>query len=181
MSLIADAVGTLLLEWNSSFYRYGKPDFDLLEGVIGKYYQEILILRKKSLLNYSVIDYYDQFLVPDCLSIKGMFLDFLEATKMKKGKDFAYSPVAAVKALHMLAPNFFSLWDEKIAKAYGCSLITPNSKEENREKNADNYRAFMRIQKAFLARVRTWNIPENFKTLKAIDEFNYSKYTKGWI
>ena len=180
LALIADAVGTLLLGWNSAFYRHGRPDFDLLEEVIDKYYQKFLMLRRKSLLNYNVSDY-NQFFVPDCFSIRDMFLDFLEATKMKKGSSFAYSPVAAVKALHMLAPNFFPLWDKKIAAAYGFPLKSPNSKKENREKNADNYQAFMKIQKAFLTQVRAWNIPEDFKTLKAIDEFNYSKYTKGWI
>jgi len=180
LSLIADAVGTLLLGWNSPFYRHGRPDFDLLEEVIDKYYQKFLMLRRKSLLNYNVSDY-NQFFVPDCFSIRDMFLDFLEATKMKKGSSFAYSPVAAVKALHMLAPSFFPLWDDKIAQAYGCPLETPNTKIEIRERNADNYRVFMKIQKAFLVQVKAWDIPENLKTLKAIDEFNYSKYTKGWI
>ncbi|MEM1513435.1 MAG: hypothetical protein QXW78_00195 [Candidatus Thermoplasmatota archaeon] len=36
--------------------------------------------------------------------------------------------VAVTKALHLLAPNFFPLWDEKIAKAYECCYNNPGEK-----------------------------------------------------
>ena len=39
------------------------------------------------------------------------------------------SPVAVAKALHLLAPNFFPLWDNKIAGAYGC-YFNNNSAEK---------------------------------------------------
>jgi len=49
-------------------------------------------------------------------------------------------PVGAAKALHLLAPQFFPLWDRAIAKTYGLPL-------RERGKNADRYRRFIEITK----------------------------------
>ena len=46
------------------------------------------------------------------------------------------------KALHLLAPRSFPLWDAAIAKAYGCYYGT---------KPAQRHLAFMRISKAIVA------------------------------
>jgi len=45
----------------------------------------------------------------------------LKALQIADGKSAGRkSPVAVAKALHLLAHDFFALWDDKIAKAYNC-------------------------------------------------------------
>jgi hypothetical protein len=46
---------------------------------------------------------------------KSLFNDFLEALKTppRNDKKERKSPVAVAKALHLLAPHFFPLWDNK--------------------------------------------------------------------
>jgi len=85
------------------------------------------------------------------------------------------SPVAVAKALHPLAPNFFPLWDDQIAKAYGCYY---------NNNPAEKYIRFMKLIKEFAEKVGDYINPSNYQNktfLKLIDEFNYSKYTKRWI
>ncbi|MHA1686498.1 MAG: hypothetical protein ACTSYD_08850 [Candidatus Heimdallarchaeaceae archaeon] len=60
--------------------------------------------------------------------IKRLFKDFLKATrvyrsikgKQSKQKRDIQGSVSAAKALHLLAPSFFPLWDKEIAKKYKC-------------------------------------------------------------
>jgi hypothetical protein len=84
----------------------------------------------------------------------------------------AQSPVAVAKALHLLAPGFFPLWDKKIAVAYRCDYYL---------KPAERYIDFTRLSQG-QARELEKVIPPAGKTLlKLIDEYNYARYTKGWI
>jgi hypothetical protein len=68
-------------------------------------------------------------------------------------------PVGAGKALHVLAPNFFPLWDNAIADAYGVATET-------------GYFQFLNIVKQ-----QVLNLPEEIApgvtALKALDEYNY--------
>ena len=96
--------------------------------------------------------------------------NILESMKLIKR-----SPVAVVKGLHLLAPEFFPLWDEQIAKGYNCSYA---------EQPAEKFLLFFEKIKAIAEHVRNYScvagIPDKTIT-KPIDEYNYSKYTKGWI
>lgn len=96
----------------------------------------------------------------------------VERTFLKSTKLIKRSPVSVAKALHLLAPNFFPLWDDKIARAYGCYY----------DKNpAEKYVSFCKITKAIADKVKNY-ISRSDKTItKLIDEYHYSKYTKGWI
>jgi hypothetical protein len=79
-------------------------------------------------------------------------------------------PVGAAKTLHLLAPGFFPLWDRAIATHYGVSLGSAGS-------NGERYWRFMdicRYQSSGLSR-------GTHDRLKAIDEYNYCRYTKRWI
>jgi hypothetical protein len=68
---------------------------------------------------------------------------------------------------------FFPLWDRAIAEAYGLAL-------RQRGRNAERYCCFMRITKEQCKELGgEQTIGRN--PLKAIDEYNYCKYTKGWI
>jgi hypothetical protein len=88
------------------------------------------------------------------------------------------SPVAVAKALHLFAPNFFPLWDEKIALAYG---------EFDSSDYAGSYFRFsMRVGRLAKKletrpRVRALERESRRSVLKLIDEYNYAKYTKGWL
>lgn len=68
-------------------------------------------------------------------------------------------PVGTGKALHVLAPNFFPLWDNAIASDYGVSTD-------------DGYFQFM-----ILVKQQVVSLPDELATgltaLKAIDEYNY--------
>ncbi len=158
---MADALGVLLLTWNQAFYRYGVFDFDRLENCITKNLQKLESFRKREIINLSN---------PDEDEIKDLFDDLLHALQIDSGKMRGRkSPVAVAKALHLLAPNFFPLWDDKIAKAYKCYY---------NNNPAEKYISFSKIIKE---RFKDYIRDSKKSILKLIDEYNYSKYTKGWI
>ena len=163
-SNMADGLGVLLLTWNQAFYRYGIFDFDKLEKSITDNLQKIESFRNRSILSLSISD-------ED--NIKDLFAIFLEALQIYEGKIRGRkSPVPVAKTLHLLAPNFFPLWDDKIARAYGCYY---------NENPAEKYVSFCKITKTIADKIKNY-INRSDKTLvKLIDEYNYSKYTQGWI
>jgi len=165
-----DAVGTFLLVWNSAFYRYGPLNFYKLQETIEKHYQSLLSFRRRDIGSFSNSDEE---------KIKEIFTAFAEATSISVEGKQKYTPVGVVKVLHLFAPNFFPLWDQKIAKAYKCSLTFGS---RSVERNAQKYITFMKKMRIFLNKIKSWNLPSDIEaTLKSIDEFNYAKYTKHWI
>ena len=162
---MADGMGVLLLTWNQAFYRYGSFDFALLEEALRANMSAIKGLRPR------VIDSLTQADEP---AIERLFLAFLDALRIKEGKKKdCKSPVAVTKALHLLAPSFLPLWDDKIARAYGCHYSRQPAKK---------YVAFA-YQMQALARKLQGHVPTGCDRtfLKLIDECNYAKYTKGWV
>jgi hypothetical protein len=162
---MADGMGVLLLTWNQAFYRYGSFDFALLEDALRTNIHVIEKLRTRDI---------QSFVNEDEPIIKQLLIDFLDALRIKEGKKKGYkSPVAVAKALHLLAPGFLPLWDKEIAKAYGC----PYESDPDRK-----YVAFAYMMQA-LARQLQMHMPSDCGRtfLKLIDEYNYAKYTKGWI
>lgn len=163
---MADSLGVLLLTWNQALYRYGSFDFDELEKCITDNMSLIERYRTRSILEYSSSDDKD---------IMHLFQEFLTALKISNGKIAGTrSPVATAKALHLLAPDYFPLWDDKIASAYGCKYSdNPMAK----------YLAFMRLNKQLVETLQpVMDGQISGKTLlKLIDEYNYAKYTKGWV
>jgi hypothetical protein len=84
------------------------------------------------------------------------------------------SPASVAKALHLLAPTFFPIWDGKIARAYGCYYsVNP----------VGQYLKFMQQTKVIAGKLEAHTkTARNDKTLlKLIDEYNYAKFTKGWV
>lgn len=164
---MADSLGVLLLTWNQAFYRYGVFDFDKLELCIKNNLDKLNIFRKMHI---------NQFSEKNELEIKKLFNEFLESLKIKGGKlKGKTNPVATAKALHILAPNLFPLWDNKIALAYKCYYNKNPSKE---------YSKFMKLMKIFASKVENYvdiSIYPNKSLLKLIDEYNYFKFTNNWI
>jgi len=82
------------------------------------------------------------------------------------------SPVAVAKTLHILAPRFFPLWDDKIARAYDCYYNQDPS---------GKYVKFCMITRSMVEKMQGHVTREDKTIIKLIDEYNYSKHTKGWI
>jgi hypothetical protein len=162
---MADALGVLLLTWNQAFYRYGSLDFENLERCLVDHQQQLRAFRRRPISSYTAAD------DPE---IRTLFEAFLIALQLSDGpKKGTGSPVSVAKALHLLAPGFFPLWDARIAKAYGCRYAA---------RPADGYLRFLRsakeMAKALEGRVA---LPKGKTLLKAIDEYNYAKFTKKWV
>lgn len=161
---MADGLGVLLLTWNQAFYRYGIFDFDKLEKYITDNFQKIEGFRNRDISSLSKLDEN---------AIKELFTKLLEALQIESGKkQGTKSPVAVAKALHLLAPNFFPLWDDKIARAYKCYY---------NDDPAEKYVSFCKITKSMIERVTNYIHRPNKTLVKLIDEYNYSKYTREWI
>ena len=172
---ISNAIGVLLLIWNSAFYRYGSLDYDLIEESIIKSKVELNLFRNREILSLGETDrdktelIYVNFLLS--LRSKGRF-------GTKNAGKISYSPVSVGKALHLLCPTFFPLWDNKIAKSYDCLWRSSTS-------SFDNYWKFMGINKQQIFRLyKDHNIPSDLNglnPLKLIDEYNYARFTLGII
>ena len=154
---VAEAVAVLLQTWNQAYYRYHKfnsEHFADIESLIACHKQTIMGLRQRAIETFS-----DE----DEATVTELFDDF--------GK--VLGPVGAAKCLHLLSPSFFPLWDRKIAESYGLSLQRSGT-------NGSRYCRFMRITKVQCNGLGGKQaIGRN--PLKALDEYNYCRYTKGWI
>lgn len=162
---MANGVGVLLLTWVQAFYRYGSFDFDQLEEALRKNMTALSKLRRRNI---------DSLTATDEPAIARLFTVFLQALRVKEGKRQGYvSRVATAKALHLLAPCFLPLWDAKIALAYGC----PPSRQPVQE-----YLKFAYCMRT-LSRELGPHLPADcqHKFLKLIDEYNFAKYTRGWV
>ena len=108
---VANGLGVLLLTWNQAFYRYGQFNFDRLERCIegnrdlarGNPGSGIFGAFGPTIGTPSC----------DCSNSFAAHLRLLKGTS--RGKK---SSVSAAKALHLLAPRFFPLWDQKIERSY---------------------------------------------------------------
>ncbi len=164
-SEMADGLGVLLLTWNQPFYRYGIFDFSELERCLIENLPTLEAYRQRPIQSLS-----DR----DDPTIAQLFRAFLQALAIRNAGAAGgrQSPVGAAKALHLLAPPFFPLWDLKIAKVYGCDYkIRP----------VQAYLHFSRITQQLASRVSHFSGVTQANVLKRIDEYNYAKYTKGWI
>lgn len=153
--LMVGAVGAFVLIWNQAFYRYGRMDYDALEKCISKNLPKIDKFKNKNIIDLSKNDEKE---------IKELFNDFLDALKSIEKKRERKSPVAVSKALHILAPNYFPLWDRKIAEAYGCFY----------NKNpAEKYIEFMYKMKKVANKIGKFIGIKDKPLLKLIDEYNF--------
>jgi hypothetical protein len=161
---VAEGLGVLLCVWNNAFYRLGPFDYDILEKCIAKNQALLDTFRHRNILTHSP---------DDDSQIRPLFQEFLDALRICEGKKKGVgSPVGVAKALHLLAPGFFPLWDKKIAKAYDCYYD---------DDPPGQYMAFFSKTKA-IAEALAAQVNVGGRTLlKLIDEYNYARYTKGWI
>lgn len=169
---VSNALGFLLLTWNSAFYRYGLLNYGLIQDSLVRNKDKLEELRNRSILTCLEEEKFD---------FKKIYGDFLISLRSigKKGSDnegkISFSPVSVGKALHLLCPSFFPLWDNKIALAYGC-------KWSSNETSFDDYWKFIKVSKIQARNLeRSKNRPASLETteiLKLMDEYNYLHFTK---
>lgn len=164
---LVDALSVLLLVWNGAFYRYGEFDQQALEMCLRENEGLLNAFRSREISSFGEADEEDT---------GRLFLRLSEA--LKRVVDGVRSPVSTGKALHLLAPNFFPLWDQYIAPAYGCPY--------SGELAGVAYIAFMRKTRSLAVQLtaelaadegprKRWLLGKTL--LKRIDEFNYMQYT----
>ena len=157
-------LGILLLTWNKSLYIEGKVDFDDLENCIER---NIILIEKFRKRNITSLDYRDDE------EIKKLFIEFYQVLRnlITEGR-IKRSPAAVSRMLNLLAPDFFPLWNKKIAEGYKFNY------ENNPE---ENYLRFCYLNKELVTMLEGKFHTSQKTILKGIDEYNYSKFTKEWI
>jgi hypothetical protein len=154
---VAEALAVLLQTWNRSYYRYRKFDdahFTSIEGLLSEHKTELAKYRNQTIDNLD-----DR----DRTTVANLFQAF----------EAVLGPVGAAKALHLLAPTVFPLWDRAIADAYRLALGRAGS-------NGERYWRFVLISRRQYLGLKRED-PDLKSPLKSIDEYNYCKYTKEWI
>jgi hypothetical protein len=161
---MVDALTVLLLTSNTAFYRDGMFDQNRLEQFLVGRWDSLTGFRDREIM--SLTD-------GDRAVIKKLFHGLHVALQLTEGKNRGRrNPVAVAKTLNLLAPRFFPLWDYEIANYYGC---------EYAENPADAYLQFCSTLKRIAIDLASL-VPSSPKSLlKQIDEYNYVKYTMGWI
>lgn len=152
---VTESVAVLLQTWNAQYYRFhpfNAAHFNALEAVITSRQENWRSYRLRALISMTT-DEFD--------TIAEIFTAF----------ELVLGPVGAAKTLHLLAPEFFPLWDRKIAERYGISLGAAGN-------NAVEYVRFMTMVISQISHVAPHG--ESRGILKLIDEFNYCRFTKGW-
>jgi hypothetical protein len=161
---MADALGVLLTTWNNAFYRYGPFSYEELQSCIELNWKLIDTFRTRQIHEYSE---------NDTGPIISLFNAFLGALKIASGKSKGRaSPVGTAKALHLLGPAFFPIWDDKIAKAYDCFYGTDAS---------GSYVRFVRIAVDMCKSLSPHAHRTDRSIIKLVDEYNFAKYTKKWV
>jgi hypothetical protein len=154
---LAEALAVLLQTWNREYYRFRKFDNTHFVRI------EALLLAHQAMLaacrNRSICDVKPQ----EKAAVANVFQAF----------EKVLGPVGAAKALHLLAPRFFPLWDRAIAEAYKVGLGVAGS-------NGDRYWKFVLIAQRQCEELSRADL-ECQNPLKSIDEFNYCKHTKKWL
>ena len=161
---MADSIGVLLMTWNQAYHRFGEPNYYELEICISRNFDLIESYRQRDIFSYTNVD--DE-------SIILLFAHFMEALiiTLKNGQ-VRRSPVGVSKTLHLLGPEFFPLWDENIAKGYNYNYANEPFLK---------YISFCKEMKIFAEQVNDYIEPGNKSIVKIIDQYNFAKYTRGWI
>jgi len=152
-SEIADAIAAFLKSWNKVYYRWRPAKARTLVADLQQLITEQLdalgAFFGRSLTELADSDR------PPVLRLFSSFEAKLDA-------------VGTAKALNLLVPSFFPLWDNAIA--YQSGVLS----------DSRGYFLFMALT-AHQVRNLAGKLPERLDPLKTLDEFNYCRFTKGWM
>lgn len=151
-----EAAAVLLQTWNRAYYQYRSFDqqhFSDVERLLATYETPLAAFRARPIESLGEGDFE---------TVEDVFEAFEEVL----------GPVGTAKCLHLLAPRFFPLWDRAIAWSYGVAL-------QGRGTNVGRYRRFMEMTKSQCESLGGEQVM-GIRLLKALDEYNYCKFTKRW-
>lgn len=153
-----EAVAVLLRTWNSAYYRYhrdGAADCANIEALLTQNGEWLELTARRTITSLADAD------KEPVMTVFGGF-------------ETALGPVGAAKALHLLAPHFMPLWDRAIAAEYTGHLGRTGT-------NGRRYLVFMRECREQSIALGADSSTVEGNVLKALDEYNYCVFTKGWI
>jgi len=151
-----EALSVLLQTWNRGYYQRQRKPFDeahisAIDSLLERHATALGAFRARSIETASNAD-------EDI--VRGIFSEF----------ESVLGPTGSSKALHMLAPRFFPLWDTTIAeRAYRL----------HRRDAADYWKLVVYTREQALAVGGELGLGRN--PVKAIDEYNYCRYTLGLL
>jgi hypothetical protein len=151
---LGEALAVLLFTWNQAFYRYHPPGpehITAIERLLAAHEQALEVAKSRTLTSLDP---------EDGVGVESVFTAFEELL----------GPVGAAKALHLLAPNFFPIWDRRIASRYVGELGP-------RGRNAARYVAFMTNTAAQCLALHA-QVAAPIDVVKALDEWNYVRITR---
>jgi hypothetical protein len=151
---LGEALAVLLFTWNQAYYRYHPPGPEhiaAIEILLASHDPVLAALRTRSLVS---------LVSEDAVTIETLF----------DGFENLLGPVGAAKALHLLAPNWFPIWDRRIAARYVGEL-------QPRGTNSARYVTFM-TNTAAQCRALQDHPDAPADTVKALDEWNYVRITR---
>jgi hypothetical protein len=158
--VMARGVQRLIRSWNRFYANFNFSD---LTHFMADNIEELNAYRDRHILALSEAD-------ND--AIYGLFHKLLQA--LKRERDGALSPVSVAKAFGLLTPAFLPIWDSTIAYRYDCMYFSDMAESP--------YLRFCHKMKRLSERVQHYvPRPDDRALLKRIDEYNYAKYTMGWI
>ena len=151
---VAEALAVLLQTWNKNFYRFGntfdEQHFADIERLLQRYKKPLAAYRQQKIEDLDL---------NDKPKVVKMFQEF----------ETTLGPVGSAKALHLLAPALFPIWDTAIAQKTGRRLGRLGT-------NGNRYWDFMRLTRDQCLDLRRQGGKGNF--LKRIDEYHYCRYTR---
>jgi hypothetical protein len=150
---VPEALAVLLQTWNAQYYRFHSFDSDF-QGI-----KQLWLEYEQRLREWSTRTIQD-FEISDVSDVYQAFEGVL-------------GQVGAAKTLHLLCPRLFPLWDRKIIRAYKVSL-------DRVEGYSLKYLKFMSICKEQVTHLAESEVIGD-DILKNIDEYNYCRFSKGWI
>lgn len=151
---LSEALAVLLVVWNTQYYRM-RPErrrtlVDDLDVLLERHGDQLAAYRDRAV---------DSLSDAEQLEIMRLFAEF----------QAVLGPVGSSKALHLLAPRFFPLWDERIRRGYRVASERP-------DRHPDRYWQFMLItQRQVAACGGEQTLARN--PVKALDEYNYCRFT----
>jgi hypothetical protein len=152
---LAEVLTVLLQHWNQPYERRSRFDAAHCADI------ERLLVEHGALLHVLRGRTIETFSESDRPAVERLFHDF----------ELVLGPVGAARALHLLAPRFFPLWDRDVASAYLVSLLEPGE-------NGERYCQFMRIAQeqcdVLGGEARIGRNP-----LQALEEYNFWWHARG--
>lgn len=147
---LGDGVAILLMSWNGNFYRFHQDRLRTLvadlDSLISTFATPLGQWRTRSAASYE-----------PSVDAKGVELIYRAFVRV-------LWPVGTSKALHVLSPGYFPIWDQAIARAFHLGLSP-------QETSVSSYLKLMELASRF---ARTSRLED---PLKALDEWAYVRFT----